>query len=107
MKNIRIDKANKLIGESFQNVKMPQVEALLGVEGPEIFKFSDRDEWCLIVDQFATGKGYLPMVTNNLNGDFRVLDSSGYDMGITKKRHGSILGLKEEEYQRIIQKFRI
>jgi hypothetical protein len=106
-KNIRIDKANKLIGEPFQDVKMPQVEALTGVEGPEIFKFNDREEWCLIVDQFATGKGYLPMVTNDLNGDFRVLNSSEYDMGITKKRHGSVISLNEEEYESIIQKWKV
>ena len=105
-KNIRIDKANKLIGEPFEDIRMPQVESLFGVEGPEIFKFNDRDEWCLIVDQFATGKGYLPMVTNNLNGDFRVLDASEYDMGLSKKRHGSILSLNEEEYERLIQKYR-
>ena len=105
-KNIRIDKANKLIGEPFQDIRMPQVEALYGVEGPEIFKFNDKDEWCLIVDQFATRKGYLPLVTNNLNGDFRVLDASEYDMGVTKKRHGSILNLTEEEYERLIQKYR-
>jgi hypothetical protein len=34
------------------------------------------------------------------------LDSSEYDMGITKKRHGSILSLNEEEYENLIQKWK-
>ncbi len=62
-KNIRIDRASQLTGLDFTDVHMPCVEGLLGVEGPIIYKFNDREEWCLLVDQFATGKGYLPLVT--------------------------------------------
>lgn len=62
------------------------MESRFGVmEGSEIFKFNDREEWCLIVDRFATGKGYLPLVTKSLKtGAFTVLNDTQFDMGVTK-----------------------
>lgn len=80
-----------------------RMESRFGVmEGPEIFKFNDREEWCLIVDRFATGKGYLPLVTKSLKtGAFAVLNDTQFDMGVTKKRHGGIIPITEEEYQRL------
>lgn len=106
-KNIRVDRANSLTGVDFIDVNMPCVEALLGVEGPIIYKFNDREEWCLLVDQFATGKGYLPLVTNDLeNGDFRVLNPDEYDMGFSKKRHGSMLKITKEEYDMLLNHYK-
>lgn len=105
-KNIRVDKANQLTGVPFTDVHMPTVESLMGVEGPIIFKFNDREEWCLLVDQFAAGKGYLPLVTSDLeNGDFRVLSSEEYHMGASKKRHGSVLKITKEEYDALVKHY--
>lgn len=105
-KNIRVDKSSDLFSRSFENVSMPVVEALQGVEGPAVFKFNDRDEWCLIVDQYAANKGYLPLITKDLaSGEFRVLDSSEYSLGENKKRHGSVLNITEEEYNALIEKW--
>lgn len=105
-KNIRIDKGMKLNSSSFSRILTPRVEELMGVEGPAIFKFNDREEWCLMVDQYATGKGYLPLVTSNLSeGNYRILESMEYDMGKNKKRHGSILNITEEEYNILNKQF--
>ena len=66
-------------------------------------KYNDRSEWCLIVDRFATGKGYLPLSTDDLNtGEFRVLEEHEFNMGKTKKRHGGIMPLTETEYSTLI-----
>jgi sucrose-6-phosphate hydrolase SacC (GH32 family) len=98
-KNIRMDVSNSLHKDSFIDVSAQVLEKLLGVEGPAAFKFNDREEWCLMVDQFAAKKGYLPLVTTDLStGDFRILDANEYDLGKTIKRHGSILNLTKEEY---------
>lgn len=106
-KNIRCDRGGSLWG-SFKNIPSETVDNLYGVEGPIIFKFIDRDEWCLLVDQFATGGGYLPIVTKNLDsGEFRILEPSEYDMGQTKKRHGSVLKITEDEYQALLKKYSI
>ena len=76
MKNIRLDRSRSLDKDSFEPVEAPVLNALMGVEGPEAFKFNDRQEWCLMVDRFAEDKGYLPL----LSGDFgsgRFPDSGG------------------------------
>lgn len=101
-KNICIDFSKTLRPEDFREIPSGCLSGLFGVEGPEIFRFNDREEWCLIVDRFATHKGYLPLVTDNLgSGDFRILDDTEFDMGVTIKRHGGILPISEEEYQRL------
>lgn len=101
-KNIVVDFARTLKPEDFKEIPSETLSELYGVEGPEIFKFNDREEWCLIVDRFATGKGYLPLVTKSLKtGVFTVLNDTQFDMGVTKKRHGGIIPITEEEYQRL------
>lgn len=105
-KNIRADKSSSLSGEAFTDVSAPVVEGLNGVEGPIVFKFNDRDEWCLLVDQYAADKGYLPLITRDLSdGVFRILTSDEYLLGENKKRHGSVLNLTEEEYNAVIRKY--
>lgn len=106
-KNIRVDSGKTLDKEGFREVRSGILDGLWGVEGPEIFKFNDRDEWCLIVDRFAEGKGYLPLVTNDLaSGSFRILKDDEFDMGMTKKRHGGILNVTREEYEALEQKYK-
>lgn len=104
-KNICIDCSKTLKPEDFAEVKSTTLSDLFGVEGPEIYKMNDREEWCLIVDRFATHKGYLPLITNDLaSGEFRVLEDGEFDMGMTQKRHGGILPITEEEYQALVGK---
>jgi hypothetical protein len=101
-KNICVDFAADLRPESFREMKSEVLSKLYGVEGPEIVKFNDREEWCLIVDRFATSGGYLPLVSDNLkSGEFRILAEEEFDMGGTKKRHGGIIPVTEEEYRRL------
>lgn len=103
-KNICIDFSKTLKPEDFNEVRSETLAELFGVEGPEIFRFNDREEYCLIVDRFASGKGYLPLVTKDLaSGEFRILEDVEFDMGITKKRHGGIISVTEEEYARLAE----
>lgn len=100
-KNIRIDRNTSLERSGFIEVPAPMLNGLAGVEGPAVFKFEDREEWCLLVDQYATEGGYLPFVTNDLaSGEFRILNPEEYSLGI-KKRHGSVLKLTEKEYEEL------
>jgi len=108
VKSICVDFSRTLHPEDFTEIKSPVLEKLFGVEGPEIFKFNDREEWCLMVDRFATGQGYLPLITDSLaDGDFKILDDCQFDMGVTKKRHGGILPITEEEYDKLEEKYGI
>lgn len=106
VKTVCVDFSKTLHPEDFKEIRSVTLSALYGVEGPEIFRFNDRNEWCLMVDRFATGKGYLPLVTKDLaSGEFRILEDSEFDMGSTKKRHGGILPITEEEYQKLADKY--
>lgn len=60
-KNIQIDKGEILNSALFTPVPAPVIDSIHGVEGPTIFKFNDRQEWCLMVDQYAARAGYLPL----------------------------------------------
>jgi hypothetical protein len=105
-KNIRVESSDSLDKDSFQLLSAPTLEALMGVEGPQIFKFNDREEWCLIVDRYAEGKGYLPLVASDLaSGEFRVLPEDAYNMGRTKKRHGGVLPITAAECSRLLAAF--
>lgn len=102
VKTICVDFGRTLKPEDFHEVKSEVLSNLYGVEGPEIFRFNQGDGWCLIVDRFAAGKGYLPLVADRLDtGEFRILDDSEFDMGVTIKRHGGIIPVTEEEYVRL------
>ena len=84
-----------------QAIQCGTLENLPGVEGPECYRLPDGS-WCLIVDQFHTGKGYLPMVTPTLAAcDFRILSEGEYSMGQTRKRHGGVIEISQEELQRM------
>jgi len=100
-KTVNLDACESLRGQ-FKQIKSDTIDNMYGVEGPECYLLPDGRTWCLIVDRFATGKGYLPIVTDDLeSGDLRVLDDMAYDMGVNKKRHGGVLKLNDEEYNRL------
>lgn len=88
----------------FKQIACPVFKKLKGVEGPEGYLLPDGRSWCVIADQFAEGKGYLPMITEDLSsGDFTILEKEKYDLGRTKKRHGGVLELSDAEYERLIK----
>ncbi|MCM1057351.1 MAG: glycoside hydrolase family 43 protein [Firmicutes bacterium] len=100
VKRLILERAESLLGR-FTRIESPVLDALEGVEGPEGYLLPGG-EWCLIADQFAAGKGYLPLVTDDLSsGRFRILKPEEYDLGKTKKRHGGILKITDEEYDRL------
>lgn len=101
-KYLQMDKSRELSPESFEEVEKPELNELYGVEGPIVFKANDGRCWYLFADQFASGKGYLPLATEDLeHGNFRILSPEDYDLGRNKKRHGSILAVTGEEMERI------
>ncbi|CAM4445196.1 family 43 glycosylhydrolase [Paenibacillus typhae] len=105
-KNIRVEEGVSLDKDAFHYVDAPVLEAIMGVEGPEIFKLNGREEWCLIVDRYAEGKGYLPLLTSDLgSGEFRVLEDNEFDLGRNKKRHGGVLPITFEESSLLLQAF--
>ncbi len=100
-KKILMEKGTSLDKDAFEEVNSGDLETLYGVEGPEIYKL-EGNKWCLIVDRFAEGKGYLPLVTENIvNGGFKVVEDSAFDFGKTLKRHGGVIQITDDEYDRL------
>lgn len=94
-KRIIMDRLAELDGTP-EPVPSAALEALEGVEGPECYPLPDG-RYCLIVDRFAAGKGYLPMLCDDLAGGV-FTPAEDYDLGATRKRHGGVLPLTDAEY---------
>ncbi|WP_086839473.1 AbfB domain-containing protein [Streptomyces coeruleofuscus] len=77
------------------------------VEGPMWMKFRDRNEWTLYLDQYASGRGYMPVTTTNPSAPstYRLPASGSYNLGGTKKRHGAILNLTAAEESRVLARW--
>ena len=104
-KRLILETSDTLLG-SYIRVDAPVLESLEGVEGPEGYLLPDGRTWCLIADQFMTGKGYLPIIAENLaSGNFRILTPEEYDFGKSVKRHGGILPVTEAEYERLVSNY--
>jgi hypothetical protein len=73
------------------------------VEGPILFRLAASGEWGLWVDQYRSRAGYLALATADLSRPetWRRVDPARIAYGVTKKRHGSILNISAEEYQRV------
>ncbi|MCO8275161.1 glycoside hydrolase family 43 protein [Actinoplanes sp. TRM 88003] len=77
------------------------------VEGPMWMPFNDRAEWALYLDQYSSGRGYLPVLTTNpaSPGSFRIPATGSYDLGGLRKRHGSVLPLTAAEQTRVLARW--
>lgn len=69
------------------------------VEGPILFQFNQQQKWCLLVDQYAAAKGYMPLVSTDLDDPkgFSVVPKADYALGASLKRHGGILNITRAE----------
>jgi len=100
-KRLVMERSDTLLG-TFTPVESATLADLAWVEGPEGYLLPDGTTWCVVADQFGSGRGYLPMVTADLGAeDFRILEPEQYDLGRLKKRHGGILRITDEEYDRM------
>ncbi|MGW0500677.1 glycoside hydrolase family 43 protein [Streptomyces sp. NPDC003007] len=77
------------------------------VEGPMWMKFNGTDQWALYLDQYATGGGYMPVLTSDPSNPaaYQKQASSSYNMGGTKKRHGWIMNLTAAEESRVLARW--
>ncbi|WP_202918740.1 glycoside hydrolase family 43 protein [Saccharothrix deserti] len=75
------------------------------VEGPMWMPFNDRNEWGLWLDQYATGRGYMPITSTNLGSTNNFRTVSDYALGANRKRHGGIMSLTAAEESRVLGKY--
>ncbi len=109
-KRVGLDTSSQLLNSTWTTVNSEMLGSLSGVEGPLIYKLNEddasKDTWCLMVDQYGTGGGYLPMITNDLSsGKFTKV--SNYNLGGNLKRHGTVLRITAKEYQDLTKAYKI
>ena len=107
--SIKIDVADNVLGQ-FTDINSKFLDKTLpgkvgAVEGPIIFKLNEKneegkDQWCLLIDRFARGQGYYPVVTTDLSsGDFEfVSDEKLGSYNKIKYRHGYVMPITADEY---------
>ena len=89
----------------YQAMDSPVLTEFTGVEGPQIYQVAEQC-WYLILDCFAENLGYTILTTADLGSrDFTLLPQSEYDFGRNLKRHGGVLAITDEEYQRLTKFF--
>ncbi len=79
-----------------------------GVEGPYCYKLLEKDRtesanYCVLLDNYG-GTGYYIMDCLDLaSGEF--VKKTGYSMPTPKPRHGSVIWITDEEYNRLVEKY--
>lgn len=103
---IQAEKSRDLLHGPYEPFSCEALEQLKGVEGPEAYPLDENGKWCLIVDQYGTGGGYLPLIAEHLEkGDFHRVEPKDYDMGTVTKRHGCVLPVSRPEMQRLLDAY--
>ena len=118
---IRLDQSDSIFGEWETIGTLESIFNNTGysgtyLEGPELFAYCE-DDWLtgedgtsiptfgLICDRFKERTGYLPFRSTNLSDSTNTSWSVAADVnfGALKKRHGSILPITAEEYDRVME----
>lgn len=103
-KYIRVEKGSRLTG-NFTPVDCPVLDGMKGLEGPECYQLPDG-KWCLICDQYAAKKGYLPIIIDDLKTmQPKPLTPGEFDLGFVLKRHGGVLQIDDEVYLQLVAHF--
>lgn len=90
----------------FEPLPLDSLRQITGVEGPLVFPLPNKKAWCLMVDRFKERAGYLPLISLDLKkADFIPVPPTEYDLGVSKKRHGSVLTLSEKEYKNLLEAY--
>ncbi len=108
-KKITAERCRKLISDGenqFEKIESELLGDFFGLEGPEAYYLEDMKKWCLIADQYHTGKGYTPFLCDDIStGKFYLPEEDSYDMGKRKKRHGGVIKITDEEAERLEKVF--
>lgn len=83
-------------------------------EGPTMFKFNDREEWCILVDEYGRGaaagsgnpRGYIPFISKNLDQPNSVyLPSDDEFVMPDAAKHGTVIPITQKEYDALLKKW--
>ena len=70
-----------------------------GVEGSQIYRINGTDTWLLIMDEYGKGRFFMQQ-TENFR-DYLPVARDDYEMDFSP-RHGSVMAITDEEYERLL-----
>lgn len=102
-KAITLETSDTLTG-TWSEVPGFSLAQLRGYEGPECYVVEPAKDgkpatWCLILDHYSKGEGYKPFVSTDIAGG-QFSPGEGFTFPF-RFRHGSVLPLSKEEYERV------
>ena len=107
-KKITIERSQTLVDGEWESIHSDVFANFFGLEGPETYYLEKQQKWCLIADQYHTHKGYTPFVCDDLStGNFVQLNEDQFNMGKRKKRHGGVIKITDEQYDKLVKAFGI
>lgn len=74
-----------------------------GVEGSSMYPVTGTDSWIMIMDEYGTGKFFMQMTTDMEN--FKAVSPDDYSFDGVRPRHGSVMAITDEEYDRLVKAF--
>lgn len=74
--------------------------AEVALEGNCVYKIEGTDKYVLIADQFKNGGYFMQETSDMIN--FEKVDESRFSISHLKARHGSVLHISDEEYDRLV-----
>ena len=101
---------NESTGNHFTRIKQTALDDLVGYhEGATMFKFIDRDEWCIMIDNYGNMQiRYEPFVTSDLSKPDSVkkmpqgtYGRTGGDVGT----HGGMIPITVDEYNNLVKNY--
>ncbi len=95
--------ADKLTGPYEDNPVIVS-QAPTGVEGSSIYNITGTNKWVMIMDEYGAGRFFAQQTTDFEN--FKPLSTYSYDY-TASPRHGSIVRISNEEYNRLVSAFGI
>lgn len=76
-----------------------------GVEGSSMYKLSGSDTWIMIMDEYGTGNFFMQTTKDMEN--FTAVDSDKYGFDGVRPRHGSVVAISDDDYNRLVEAFGI
>lgn len=89
----------------FKEVEAFSLKGVFGFEGPTACKVNGEEKYFLFLDAFASGEGYQPYMTDDLDSG-KFVKQEGFETPDIF-RHGTIMPITEKEHQALVNKYGI
>lgn len=102
--SIFLEVSDETEGE-FTEIEDFSMRGVTGYEGPTAYKRNGEDKWCVLIDAFDSDGGYQAFLCDDLSKG-KLVHQDGFETP-DLFRHGTVMPITADEYDRLIDKFGI